>query len=67
MSRDEAVTESAEKSKTIAQLEEAVQAYLQTIAEYETRRRQDEATRRHLHNTIQELKGQCGVTESGEV
>ncbi len=55
------MTESSQKSSTIASLEGAVQDHLATIAECNSRIRGDEMTRRKLHNTIQELKGRLLV------
>jgi len=52
------VEESASKSTTIATLEREVKGHLATIAEANSRIRDDELLRRKLHNTIQELKGE---------
>ena len=62
MAKEEATAESAHKSDIIASLEEEVRKHLATIAECEGKIREDEKTRKKLHNTIQELKGQRTVT-----
>ena len=55
--RDQAQEASANKSTEIARLEGEVATHLDTIAECKARIRDNEMTRRKLHNIIQELKG----------
>lgn len=52
------MAECTHKAGIIASLEAAVEKHLATIAECESRIREDEMRRRMLHNTIQELKGE---------
>ena len=60
MEKEAAMADNRQKSEAIASLEDAVKRHLATIAECEARIREDETTRRKLHNTIQELKGTYG-------
>lgn len=51
----------AERQKIITDLEINLDKKLETIKELEAKIREDEALRRKLHNTIQELKGNIRV------
>ena len=63
LSNENAMADNAIKSEIISLKEAEVQAHVATIAEYKAKIMDDEMTRRKLHNTIQELRGQgarCG-------
>ena len=61
MNLEKTLAEKLQKQETISLLEKNIEQLTCSVAEMECKLRSEESTRRQLHNTIQELKGNIRV------